>query len=43
LIDVSSGGLYAGQKIAVRPGYQVPFAAHIKKEVPGLLASLLWV
>ncbi|KAI5453560.1 hypothetical protein NCC49_005386 [Naganishia albida] len=36
LIDVSSGGNYAGQKIPVGPGYQVPFAAHIKKEVPGL-------
>lgn len=39
LIDVSSGGNYAGQKIPVGPGYQVPFAAHIKKEVPGLTVS----
>lgn len=40
LIDVSSGGNYAGQKIPVGPGYQVPFAAHIKKEVPGLTVSI---
>lgn len=39
LIDVSSGGNYAGQKIPVGPGYQVPFAAHIKKEVPGFTVS----
>ncbi|CAM3689294.1 NADH:flavin oxidoreductase/NADH oxidase [Bordetella tumulicola] len=31
--DISSGGLSAAQKIAVRPGYQVPFAARIKKAV----------
>ncbi|KAJ9094046.1 hypothetical protein QFC21_006147 [Naganishia friedmannii] len=36
LIDVSSGGNYAGQKIPVGPSYQVPFAAHIKQTVPGL-------
>jgi len=30
-IDVSSGGLSPLQKIALGPGYQVPFAAHIKE------------
>src|SRR5699024_9616743 len=30
LVDVSSGGLVAHQQIAVEPGYQVPFAAHIR-------------
>jgi hypothetical protein len=40
LIDISSGGNYAGQKIPIRPGYQVPFAAHIKQEVPGILVNL---
>ena len=32
LIDVSSGGLAAHQKIAVGPSYQVPFSARIRKE-----------
>ena len=32
LIDVSSGGLVSHQKIALGPGYQVPFASSIKKE-----------
>jgi 2,4-dienoyl-CoA reductase-like NADH-dependent reductase (Old Yellow Enzyme family) len=32
LIDVSSGGAVAQQKIDVRPGYQVPFAERIKAE-----------
>ncbi len=31
-IDVSSGGLSPFQKIDVRPGYQVPFSARIKRE-----------
>ncbi|WP_428565535.1 MAG: NADH:flavin oxidoreductase/NADH oxidase [Solidesulfovibrio sp. DCME] len=31
-IHVSSGGLSPGQRIPVKPGYQVPFAARIKKE-----------
>jgi 2,4-dienoyl-CoA reductase-like NADH-dependent reductase (Old Yellow Enzyme family) len=30
-IDVSSGGLSPKQKIEVKPGYQVPFAARIKR------------
>lgn len=37
LLDVSSGGVSPKQKITIGPGYQVPFAAHIKKNVPGLL------
>ncbi|HEY0232264.1 MAG TPA: NADH:flavin oxidoreductase/NADH oxidase [Dokdonella sp.] len=32
LIDVSSGGLSPLQKIALTPGYQVPFAARIRRE-----------
>jgi len=32
LIDVSSGGLAAHQNIVVGPGYQVPFAARIRRE-----------
>jgi len=30
-IDVSSGGVSSQQKIAIGPGYQVPFAAAVKK------------
>jgi 2,4-dienoyl-CoA reductase-like NADH-dependent reductase (Old Yellow Enzyme family) len=33
LIDCSSGGLLPGVKIPVSPGYQLPFAAKIKKAV----------
>jgi 2,4-dienoyl-CoA reductase-like NADH-dependent reductase (Old Yellow Enzyme family) len=32
LIDCSSGGLAPQQKIALGPGYQVPFAARIRRE-----------
>lgn len=32
LIDVSSGGLAAHQQITVGPGYQVPFAARVRRE-----------
>jgi 2,4-dienoyl-CoA reductase-like NADH-dependent reductase (Old Yellow Enzyme family) len=32
LIDVSSGGLLPGAKIPLGPGYQVPFAARIRRE-----------
>jgi 2,4-dienoyl-CoA reductase-like NADH-dependent reductase (Old Yellow Enzyme family) len=32
-IHVSSGGLHPAQKIALEPGYQVPFAAAIKQHV----------
>ncbi|AQA03769.1 hypothetical protein BVC93_16550 [Mycobacterium sp. MS1601] len=33
LIDVTSGGLIKGARIDVFPGYQVPFARHIKQAV----------
>jgi 2,4-dienoyl-CoA reductase-like NADH-dependent reductase (Old Yellow Enzyme family) len=33
LIDCSSGGLVPGAKIPAEPGYQVPFAAAIRKKV----------
>ena len=33
LIDCSSGGLVLHQKIPVEPGYQVPFATRIRREV----------
>ncbi|CAE7150856.1 unnamed protein product, partial [Rhizoctonia solani] len=36
LVDVSSGGNYLGQQIAVGPGYQVPFAKQIKESLPNL-------
>jgi 2,4-dienoyl-CoA reductase-like NADH-dependent reductase (Old Yellow Enzyme family) len=32
-IDVSSGGLHPAQRIAIGPGYQVPFAEAIRREV----------
>ena len=32
LIDCSSGGLVSHQRIPVAPGYQVPFAAQVKRE-----------
>ena len=32
LVDCSSGGLLLSQKIAIGPGYQVPFAERIKRE-----------
>ncbi len=38
LVDVSSGGNHADQKITLGPGYQVPFARKIK-EVSGLPTS----
>ena len=42
-IDVSSGGLSPLQKIALGPGYQVPFAERIKAEVgmPTLAVGLI--
>jgi len=39
LIDVSSGGNWAAQKIKIGPAYQTPFAEHIKKAVPNVLIS----
>ncbi|KAG0046727.1 hypothetical protein BGZ83_008097 [Gryganskiella cystojenkinii] len=37
IFHVSSGGNTAEQKIKVSPGYQVPFAERVKREVPGLV------
>ncbi|KAL7416865.1 NADH:flavin oxidoreductase/NADH oxidase [Mrakia frigida] len=39
LIDVSSGGLWADQRIRVGPGYQVPLAEAVKKAHPNLLVG----
>lgn len=39
LLDVSTGGNYSKQKITLGPGYQVPYAEHIRKNVPGLVIS----
>ena len=36
VLDVSTGGLSPAQQIEVGPAYQVPFAAHIRAEVPDL-------
>jgi len=36
LIDVSSGGNWSAQKVPVGPGYQVPFAAAVKKAHPDI-------
>jgi len=42
-IDASSGGLSPLQKIALEPGYQVPFAARIKQEtgMPTIAVGLI--
>jgi len=34
LIDISSGGNWEAQRIAVKPGYQVPFAEAVKRAHP---------
>ena len=39
LIDVSSGGLWAAQKIPVGPSYQVPFADSMKRANPNILVT----
>ncbi|CAE6516347.1 unnamed protein product [Rhizoctonia solani] len=39
LLDVSSGGNYANQRILPVPGYQLSFAERIKKELPELLVG----
>jgi len=39
LVDCSSGGLSAEQKITLAPGYQVPFAQEVKKQNPDLIVS----
>lgn len=36
LVDISSGGLVAHQKIPIGPGYQVPGAAAVRQGAPGL-------
>jgi 2,4-dienoyl-CoA reductase-like NADH-dependent reductase (Old Yellow Enzyme family) len=38
LFDISSGGLVAEQRIVAGPGYQVPLAAHVRRET-GLLVG----
>lgn len=38
LFDISSGGLVAHQQIVSGPGYQVPLAAHVRRET-GLMVS----
>jgi len=40
LIDVSSGGLVSHQKIDLKPSYQVPFAAKVKKEASILTGAV---
>lgn len=40
LIDVSSGGLSPEQKIALGPGYQMPFAKEISDQVDALVATV---
>jgi 2,4-dienoyl-CoA reductase-like NADH-dependent reductase (Old Yellow Enzyme family) len=40
LIDVSGGGLDSRQKITSAPGYQVPYAAAVKKAVKGTGVSV---
>ncbi|KAI9224364.1 NADH:flavin oxidoreductase/NADH oxidase [Blastocladiella britannica] len=37
--DCSSGGAHPAQKIPSAPGYQVPFAERIKREVPGMVVA----
>ncbi|KAJ2392873.1 hypothetical protein GGI23_005132 [Coemansia sp. RSA 2559] len=39
LIDCSTSGSSPKQKIPLAPGYQVPFASSIKKNVPGMLSG----
>lgn len=42
-LDVSSGGLHPAQKIPLGPGYQVPFAARIRREadIPVMAVGML--
>ncbi|WOQ68753.1 NADH:flavin oxidoreductase/NADH oxidase [Microbacterium limosum] len=42
LFDISSGGLVAHQRITAGPGYQVPLAAHVRRET-GLPVSAVGV
>ncbi|KAG0220080.1 NADH:flavin oxidoreductase/NADH oxidase [Mortierella sp. GBAus27b] len=43
VFHVSSGGNVAQQQVKAFPGYQVPFAERIKKEVPGLLVAAVGI
>ncbi|KAK3813247.1 MAG: NADH:flavin oxidoreductase/NADH oxidase [Benniella sp.] len=43
VFHVSSGGNVAQQRIKAFPGYQVPFAERVKKEVPGLLVAAVGI
>ncbi|MFI9822677.1 NADH:flavin oxidoreductase/NADH oxidase [Streptomyces sp. NPDC052013] len=40
LLDVSTGGNAAGVRIPTQPGYQVPFAARVRKETPMPVAAV---
>ncbi|KAF8333982.1 FMN-linked oxidoreductase [Cantharellus anzutake] len=37
LVDISSGGLWIGQKIPIKPNYQIPLSEYIKKQNPDVL------
>ncbi|KAG9074385.1 hypothetical protein FRC06_010729, partial [Ceratobasidium sp. 370] len=39
VIDTSSGGNWVKQQIPIGPGYQVPFAERVKKEVPDVVVG----
>lgn len=43
LLDLSSGGNDARQQVPVVEAYQAPFAAHIKKHVPGLYVGAVGI
>ncbi|KAF8923742.1 hypothetical protein BGZ58_002588 [Dissophora ornata] len=43
VFHVSSGGNVAKQQIKAFPGYQVPFAERVKKEVPDLLVAAVGI
>ncbi len=40
VIDCSSGGLVPHQRVTIRPGYQVPFAARVRQEAPTMTAAV---
>ena len=40
LFDISGGGLVREQRITVGPGYQVPLAAHVRREADVLVAAV---
>lgn len=43
LVDCSTSGSSPLQKILVAPGHQVPFADHIKHQVPGMLTGAVGI